>query len=137
MRTLIPHNSAWLSPWWEEDFLLSDKPFNQLFPRIDLLENEKEIVVKADLPAMDSKDIHLKVQDNQLIISGSQTQEKEDDKTKYHHRERICTEFHRVIRLPKEVDANKVKATMKQGVLQITMPKKVSEHQEIKIQVED
>jgi HSP20 family protein len=92
-------------------------------PSIDVKEGEKEIVVKAELPGLEEKDIEVLLSDDTLTIKGEKKEEKEDKGKNYYHLERSYGSFHRVIPLPAEVESNKVAATFKNGVLSIVLPK--------------
>jgi len=92
-------------------------------PSIDVKEGEKDIVVKAELPGLEEKDIEVLLAEDALTIRGEKKEEKEDKGKNYYHLERSYGAFHRVIPLPAEVDAKKVAATFKNGVLSIVLPK--------------
>jgi HSP20 family protein len=92
-------------------------------PSIDVKEGEKEIVVKAELPGLEEKDIEVLLAEDTLTIKGEKKEEKEDKGKNYYHLERSYGVFHRVIPLPAEVDAKKVEAKFKNGVLSIVLPK--------------
>jgi HSP20 family protein len=92
-------------------------------PAVDMIDEKEEIVVKADLPGLDQKDIEVTVQDGTLIIRGERKEEKEEKKEDYYYAERSYGSFMRSLSLPKGVDAEKVKATFKKGVLEVHLPK--------------
>ncbi len=92
-------------------------------PRIDVQETDTEVKVVADLPGLDEKDIQLTLSDEALTISGEKKDEKEDRGQNYYRRERTYGSFQRQIPLPGAVDADKVEAVFKKGVLTITLPK--------------
>lgn len=92
-------------------------------PSADLLETDNELVAKVELPGMDKKDINISVQDNVLMIRGTKTQEKEDKNENYHRIERSFGSFQKSLNLPVPVDVKKVKASYKNGVLKVTLPK--------------
>lgn len=125
-----------LTPFFEEDKLLDflTWPEKSMFPHLDIEETDKNLVVRADVPNMQKKDISIKVQDHSLTISGSKAQEKEEQSKKYYRRERSSQSFHREIRLPKDVLSDKVSAKLKDGVLTITLPKAVKVEKEIPIE---
>lgn len=93
-------------------------------PSVDVEETDKEIIVKADLPGVDSKDIDIQVVDNVLTVRGGKEEQKEEKKKNYHRVERFSGQFYRAIRLPAVADANKVAATSANGTVTITIPKK-------------
>jgi HSP20 family protein len=93
------------------------------WPSVDVSETEKEIIVKADVPGMDAKDIHVSVDGNVLTLRGERSQEKEEKGENFHRVERSYGSFSRSIRLPAHVAEEKAKASYKKGILKITMPK--------------
>lgn len=92
-------------------------------PVIDISENNGTIEVKAEIPGMNKDDIKISVRDNRLSITGERKQESETKDKKFHRIERFYGKFSRNIRLPADVDADKVKATYKDGILNISLPK--------------
>jgi HSP20 family protein len=95
-------------------------------PAVDIEENNGNLVIKAEVPGMDKENIKVTVLDNVLSISGERKQEKETKDKTLHRIERYYGKFCRNITLPSEVDAEKVKAAYKDGVLNITLPKSES-----------
>ena len=95
----------------------------QWAPSVDLKETKDDLVVKAEVPGMEPKDIQISLQENLLTIKGEKKQEKEE-KDEHHHRvERSYGAFARSVRLPVGVDGSKVSATFKNGLLTVTLPK--------------
>lgn len=92
-------------------------------PAIDIEESNGNLMVRAELPGMTKDDIKVSVQDDMLTISGERTRENEKKDKTVHRIERCYGQFRRMIRLPATVDADKVKATYKDGVLHVTLPK--------------
>jgi len=95
----------------------------QWVPSVDVSETAQEVIVQAELPGMDPKDIDISVQGNLLTLKGERKQEKEEEGANYHRIERSFGAFSRTIQLPAEVDMEKVNAVYKNGVLRVTMPK--------------
>jgi len=95
-------------------------------PAIDIIENNGNIEVKAELPGMKKDEMEVKIHDNVLYISGERKQEKEIKDKTFHRIERCYGKFSRSIMLPTEVEADKVKASYKDGVLNIVLPKSES-----------
>lgn len=93
-------------------------------PAVDIYENDKEIVIKAELPEMQEKDIEIRVEDNLLTLAGERKMEKEVKEESYHRIERFYGSFQRSFNLPHTVDRDKIKAGYKDGVLKVTLPKK-------------
>jgi HSP20 family protein len=92
-------------------------------PAVDMVDAKDEFVVKADLPGIDEKNVEVTVQDGALTIRGHRKEEKEEKKEDYYYSERSYGAFVRTLPLPSGVDADKVKATFKKGVLEIHLPK--------------
>ena len=91
-------------------------------PSIESHVENGNLVVKADLPGIDPKDVSISVTGNQLTIEGERKQEKKEEKKDYFYQELAYGKFTRTMPLPQGVDADKVKANYKNGVLEITMP---------------
>ena len=102
---------------------LSEERGYAWMPAVDMVDDKEEIVVKADLPGLDQKDIEVTVHDGTLTIRGARKDEKEEKKEGYYYTERSSGAFTRTLTLPVGVDADKVKATFKQGVLEVHLPK--------------
>ncbi len=106
-------------------------------PSLDVAETENEFVVKAEVPGMDPKDIEISLSDGLLTIKGEKKQEKEENEENYHLIERSYGTFTRSIRLPKEIQSDKIDASYKNGVLKVVLPKsEEAKKKEIKIRVE-
>ena len=106
-------------------------------PSLDVSETKNELVVKAEVPGMDAKDIDISLSDGVLTIKGEKKQEKEEKEADYHLIERSYGAFTRSIQLPKEVQGEKINASYKDGILRITLPKsEEAKKKEIKIKVE-
>ena len=93
------------------------------YPDVDVVETENDIQVKADLPGMDEKDIHVSLAQNILTIKGEKKEVKEDKGKNYHQVERHWGSFYRSLSVPSSVDTTKADASFKKGVLTITLPK--------------
>jgi len=107
------------------DFALPSIAFEdtEWMPAFDMSETDKELIVKGEVPGMDKKDINITVSDGMLTIRGEKKHEKKEENEQYHHVERRYGAFSRTMRLPHEVEADKVDATYKEGVLSIRLPK--------------
>jgi HSP20 family protein len=95
-----------------------------LAPHMDVKETDKEIVVEAELPGIDDKDISLSVQDGVLTIRGEKKLERDEEKENYRMMERRHGSFQRSVRLPDTVDEDKVEASFDNGVLKVSLPKR-------------
>ena len=92
-------------------------------PSIDVSETRDAIMVKADLPGMESKDIEVNLQSGTLTIKGEEKAEEEKRDEYFHYQERRRGSFQRSIRLPVDVKEDKVEASFKNGILNIKIPK--------------
>ena len=92
-------------------------------PLVDIAEDEKEYVVKAELPELSRENLRVTVENGTLIISGERKFEKEENAKKYHRIERSYGTFARSFGLPEDADAEKVDADFKDGVLKVRIGK--------------
>jgi HSP20 family protein len=92
-------------------------------PFLDVSETSTEVIVKAEIPGMESKDIDVSLEGGTLTIKGERKQEHEEKDENFHRIERSYGSFYRSLRLPAEVDSENVKATYKKGILRISLPK--------------
>ncbi len=92
-------------------------------PTVDVSETPEEVLVKAEMPGVDRKDLEVEVLPESLALRAEMSQEKEEKEQSYHRRERVWRRYERVIPLPAEVVTAQVKAAMKDGVLEVRMPK--------------
>ncbi|HEY6200694.1 MAG TPA: Hsp20/alpha crystallin family protein [Candidatus Binatia bacterium] len=134
-----------IAPWrpfpgptaWESDFerTLEDffgrrlsGPFGGWWPRatapaIDVYEEKDEVVAKAELPGLEKNDIEVNVIDHQLTIKGEKKQEQETQEKNFYRAERSYGAFFRTVELPADVESDRAKASFKNGVLEIHIPK--------------
>lgn len=94
-----------------------------LRPALDVVENDKELIFRLDLPGLKPEDVNITIDDHTLLISGQMGDTVEREGDRYHYRERRTGSFERSIRLPNTVDTDKVDASFENGVLNITLPK--------------
>jgi HSP20 family protein len=92
-------------------------------PRVDIVEDDKEIIVKAELPEMKKEDVKVTVDQGVLTISGERRLEKEENGKKYHRVEREYGSFARSFTLPSAVINDRVSADFREGVLKVHLPK--------------
>lgn len=92
-------------------------------PLVDISEDEKEYLIKAELPEVKKGDVKVSVQDDVLTIAGERKSEKEEKGKKYHRIERAYGSFLRSFTLPEDADGAKVSAEFKDGVLTVHLPK--------------
>lgn len=111
------------------DRFLDLRPFYRLtqegewMPSVDVSETAKEIIVNAEVPGVEAKDIDVSLDGNVLTIKGERKREHEGKEENFHRIERSYGSFYRSLQLPSEVDGDRIKATYKKGVLRISLPK--------------
>lgn len=93
-------------------------------PSVDIFETENELVLTAEIPGIDEKDVEIKVEDNTLSIKGERKFEKETKEENFHRIERSYGSFYRAFTLPSSVDPERIQAEQENGVLKISMPKR-------------
>ena len=105
-------------------------------PSVDIYETENELVLKADLPEVDSKDIDVRVENQTLTVAGERKFEKKDSAKGYHRMERHYGSFVRSFAVPNTFDTDKIAAEFQNGVLTVTLPKKeAAKPRQIKVAV--
>ena len=92
-------------------------------PAVDITEDEKEFLIKTDLPEMKKEDVHVTFADGVLTITGERKSEKEEKNRKFHRIEREHGRFLRSFTLPETADATRIAAEFKEGVLLLRLPK--------------
>jgi HSP20 family protein len=97
--------------------------FSRVYPALNVTEDSENLYVRAELPGVKSDSVDIMVVEGRLLIKGERKIEPEDQKTGYHRKEREAGIFRRTIALPLRVDPGKVSATMKNGILTITLAK--------------
>lgn len=106
-----------IEPFWRRDIGFD------VTPAIDIVEKEKAFEVTAELPGLDVKNIDLQLSDNVLTIRGEKQEEKEEKTKDRYVSERRYGSFRRSLQVPGSVDADKIEASFKSGVLTVTLPK--------------
>jgi HSP20 family protein len=101
----------------------SDGVFSRGFPSMDVKETDGEVVVSAELPGLNSEDVDLYVEAGRLVLRGEKRRECEDKDENCHRLERSYGSFYRAVDLPAPVDQAKAKASFKNGVLTVRLPK--------------
>lgn len=127
MRDLLLLNRR-LEKLFDDDFfrlpsLFSDEQ-KMWAPIVDIYEDDKDIILKAELPEIDPKNVDIKLEDNSLVLKGERKFDKELKKENFYRLERSYGAFKRQFSLPSYVDKEKIKASYKDGVLKIQLPKK-------------
>ena len=92
-------------------------------PTVDVYEEKDEVIVKAELPGLSKEDVSVQVADSTLTIKGEKKREEEIKEADYYRCERSFGEFTRTLDLPADVKADQVKASFKNGILEIRLPK--------------
>lgn len=92
-------------------------------PRVDISETDGEFLIKAELPEVKKDDVHVSVDNGVMTLRGERRQEKEEKGKRFHRIERHYGSFSRSFTLPDNVDASKIKATFKDGMLNLQLPK--------------
>ena len=110
----IPRGAA------EEDWALG----GAWAPAVDIYEHDGNLVLKAELPGIDAKDVDVRVENNVLTLRGERKFDSEVKREEYHRVERAYGTFSRSFTLPNVVDTDKIKAEFKEGVLRVTLPQR-------------
>lgn len=113
--------SSWLRPLRGE--LPSLATLEAKLPRVDVLDKESDIVVRAELPGVSKDDINVTVGENAVTIQGETRHEEKEEKADYYRCEISRGAFARTVGLPATVDADRAKASFKDGILELTLPK--------------
>jgi HSP20 family protein len=103
-------------------------------PAVDMFEKDDTVVIKAELPGLDKKDVSLDLQNGVLTLKGERKYENEVKEENYYRREMSCGKFIRSFTLPADVDADKIKAEFQNGLLTVEVPKP-EEHKPKQIKV--
>ena len=111
---LIPYSGNLRSRWLEG---------GEWSPLVDVVDKKDKIIAKAELPGVDKKDIKITLSDGILTIRGNKKEEKEIKKEDYYCSERVQGSYSRTIALPIKVDSKKIKASYKNGILEVILPK--------------
>jgi HSP20 family protein len=112
-----PFHMAW--PTWGE----MGASLDARVPKVDVIDREGEVVVRAEVPGVEKDDLDVSVSDNAVTIKGKTKREEKEEKGDYYHCEISSAAFARTVPLPSNVDSEKVTARFKDGVLELTMPK--------------
>ena len=97
--------------------------YGSWLPPVEIFEKEENLVLRAEMPGMNQKDIELRVENGILTLRGEKKREKELEKENVHRAERYYGAFVRTFALPTTVDSEKIQATYKDGVLEVVLPK--------------
>lgn len=115
---------GWMRPWRFEwpNFPEMELPDVKV-PSIDVVDRENDVVVKAEVPGVDKKDLDISVGEDSVTIKGETRKETKEEKGDYYRREISSGSFSRTVALPATVDGAKAKANFQDGMLELTIPK--------------
>ena len=112
--------SQWELPWLTE----FPMPFERrVMPKVDVVDKEHELLLRAQIPGVDKKDLHVTMTDTMVTIEGSVHQEEKEERDNYFRRECAWGAFARSVALPCDVDSAKAKAIFRNGMLELHLPK--------------
>ncbi len=116
---------GWFQPfrWHKPEFVDQNYLFESKVPCVDVIDKGTEILVKAELPGVEKKDLDISVTKNSVTIKGTTRHEETEEKGDYYHSEISQASYQRTIMLPSEVFEEKAKAKFKDGILKLTLPK--------------
>lgn len=116
---------GWMRPWRFEwpSFPEASLPEMKL-PKVDVIDRDSEVVIKAEIPGVDKRDIDISVSDNAVTIKGETRKEEKEEKGDFYRREISIGSFSRTVTLPADVDGARAKASFKDGMLELTLPKR-------------
>ena len=120
------NRGSWLRPLRPKAFNLEPllhREFVLSAPAVDVVEKDKAYEVTAELPGIDEKHIEVTLRNGNIVIKGEKLEEKEEKSKNYYVQERQFGSFERAFAIPEGVDADKISATFKKGVLTVTLPK--------------
>ncbi|MCB1829763.1 MAG: Hsp20/alpha crystallin family protein [Gammaproteobacteria bacterium] len=118
-------NRGWLRPFYEmfPDWMMRERDFDLRMPKVEMLDNEEEILVRAELPGVDKKDLDVNISGQMLTIKGETKREEKEEEKAYFRSEITRGSFSRTLQLPVEVDEKSVKAVFNNGLLEVHLPK--------------
>lgn len=115
---------GWMRPWRFEWPSFPEMTLPEMrMPKVDVIDRDSEIVVHAEVPGVDKKDIDISVSDNAVTIKGEMRHEEKEEKGDYYRCEISHGAFSRTVTLPADVDSAKARASFKDGMLELTLPK--------------
>ena len=126
-------NSASL---WEDLFDSTIDSTADFVPAMNVKRTEKEVIIDVEVPGVEKENINIEFRDNSLIISGSRKEEKQEEGDTYYRMERSTGRFLRKIHFETNVNEESIKASLKEGILNITIQKSTEEKKDKKIKIE-
>lgn len=121
--------SGWERPLWDRV-----APLEPRMPKVDIVDRDSEVLVRAEIPGVERKDLDVSVTDNTVTIKGQSSRETKEEKGDYYRCEISRGAFARTIALPSEVDADRAEAKFSDGILELALPK-IKEARRRKIEV--
>jgi len=118
---LIRRPSSLMEPSWWPRFKMPE--MEELSPKVDIFEEGDNFVMKAEVPGLKKEEIEVNISDDMITISGEKKKEEKIEKKDYYRMERSYGSFTRSFRMPQGVQTDKAKATFKDGVLELKVPK--------------
>ncbi len=123
MRNLVSMSEA-MNRLFDDAFVMPrDSGLGVTSPKVDIVENEDNVVVKAEMPGFNAENVDCRIEGNTLMLHGEYKQENDKQEGQYHMRERRQGSFTRSIPLPTEINADKANAEFENGILTLTLPK--------------
>ena len=117
-------SSDWMRPLkWEFPRWPQMSQIELKVPKMDVVDRDDEVMVRADLPGVKKEDVDVSLTDNTITVKGSTSEEKKEKKGDYYRCETMQGSFSSTMSLPSEVDGSKAKSTFKDGVLEVVVPK--------------
>jgi len=117
--------------------MLEPASMREWYPPLDVAETKDEMVVRAEIPGMKPSDINVSIADNTLLIEGERKQEEETKGENYYRRERMYGAFRRAVPLPTGIQADQIKASYRDGILEVRLPKpEEAKAKQVKVNVE-
>jgi HSP20 family protein len=114
----------WMQPFfWGRTWPDAGSLFGGRLPRVDVIDRENEFCVRAELPGVDKENLDVSLNENTVTLRATTQKEEQEEKGQYYRRETSRGEFQRTVRLPGTVEGDKAKATFKDGVLELIVPK--------------
>jgi HSP20 family protein len=118
---------GWMQPmrWDWPEWSTLEAPFEGRTPKVDVVERDEEVMVRAELPGVDKDKLDVSVTADSVTIKATSQQESKEEKGDFHRREISQGSFTRTVALPASVQSDQAKASFKDGVLELTLPKAV------------
>jgi HSP20 family protein len=123
LRTMQDQMNRMLDMAWNREFGEELKE-GVWQPPVDIYEDEHSVVIKAEVPDVDQKDIEVRIENNTLTLKGERKHSSEIKKENYYRVERYFGQFQRSFSLPQSINQDNVQATCEKGILTITLPKR-------------